>query len=56
MCHPGRLGPELRGAATRLKESREIELAALLSPKARRAIEQRGIELSNYRNEITGQA
>jgi chitin disaccharide deacetylase len=49
MCHPGRLGPELRTAATRLKESREIELAALLSPETRRVIEQRGIELCNYR-------
>jgi len=49
MCHPGWLGPELRGAATRLKESREIELAALLSPHTRSAIERRGIELINYR-------
>jgi predicted glycoside hydrolase/deacetylase ChbG (UPF0249 family) len=48
MCHPGRLGAELRGAATRLKESREIELTALLSPETRRIIEQRGIELVNY--------
>jgi predicted glycoside hydrolase/deacetylase ChbG (UPF0249 family) len=48
MCHPGRLGPELRDAATRLKESREIELAALVSPETRRLIEQRGIELVNY--------
>jgi predicted glycoside hydrolase/deacetylase ChbG (UPF0249 family) len=49
MCHPGRSGPELRGAATRLKESRQVELAALLSPRTRRVIEQRGIELLNYR-------
>jgi predicted glycoside hydrolase/deacetylase ChbG (UPF0249 family) len=49
MCHPGRLGPELRAAATRLKESREIELAALVSPETRRTIERRGIELTNYR-------
>lgn len=49
MCHPGRLGPELRNAATRLKESREIELAALLSPRTRQVIEQRGIQLMNYR-------
>jgi len=40
----------LRVAATRLKESREIELAALLSPEARRVIEQRGIELCGYRD------
>ena len=48
MCHPGFLGPELRAAATRLKESRKIELAALLSPGIRRIIEQRGIELVNF--------
>ena len=50
MCHPGRLGPELQIAPTRLKKSREIELAALLSPDIRRMIEQRGIQLVNYRN------
>ena len=49
MCHPGQLGPELTGATTRLKQSREIELAALLSPQTRRIIEQRGIQLVNYR-------
>jgi predicted glycoside hydrolase/deacetylase ChbG (UPF0249 family) len=53
MCHPGRLGPELRGAETRLKESRELELAALLSPRARSVMEQRGIELLNYRQAST---
>ena len=50
MCHPGKLGPELRAARTRLKESREIELAALTSPEARRMIERRGIELVSYRD------
>ena len=49
MCHPGLLGPELRAAATRLKESRETELAALLSPETRAVIERRGIQLLNYR-------
>jgi predicted glycoside hydrolase/deacetylase ChbG (UPF0249 family) len=53
MCHPGKLGPELRNAATRLKECRAIELAALLSPDTRRVIEQRGIQLVNYR-QVTG--
>jgi predicted glycoside hydrolase/deacetylase ChbG (UPF0249 family) len=48
MCHPGKLGPELRAAATRLKESREMELAALVSPAVRAVIERRGIELVNY--------
>jgi predicted glycoside hydrolase/deacetylase ChbG (UPF0249 family) len=49
MCHPGKLGPGLRMAATRLKESREIELAALVSREVRSVIERRGIELVNYR-------
>jgi len=48
MCHPGTLGPELRGAATRLKESRAIELAALTSGEVRAAIARRGIALGNY--------
>jgi chitin disaccharide deacetylase len=49
MCHPGKLGPELRAAKTRLKESREIELAALVSSEVRSAIERCGIQLVNYR-------
>jgi predicted glycoside hydrolase/deacetylase ChbG (UPF0249 family) len=48
MCHPGKLGPELRAATTRLKESREIELAALVSREAREVIERRGIKLVDY--------
>jgi chitin disaccharide deacetylase len=50
MSHPGRLGPELEAAPTRLKKSREIELAALCSPDARRTIERRGIRLIRYRD------
>jgi predicted glycoside hydrolase/deacetylase ChbG (UPF0249 family) len=49
MCHPGQLGPELQSAKTRLKKSREIELAALISPQIRTLIEQHGIRLTNYR-------
>jgi predicted glycoside hydrolase/deacetylase ChbG (UPF0249 family) len=49
MCHPGKCGPELQAAATRLKDSRAIELAALTSPEVRQAIERRGIVLTNYR-------
>jgi len=49
MCHPGRLGEELRNAKTRLKESREVELRALTSAAARAVIERRGIALTNYR-------
>jgi chitin disaccharide deacetylase len=49
MCHPGKLGPELAAAKTRLKESRAIELAALTSAGVRAVIERRAIELVNYR-------
>lgn len=48
MCHPGRCSEALRGAATRLKESRERELEALVSDEVRQAIERNGIELVNY--------
>jgi predicted glycoside hydrolase/deacetylase ChbG (UPF0249 family) len=48
MCHPGHCGEALRGAHTRLKESREHELAALLAPETRAALERHGIELVNY--------
>jgi len=49
MCHPGRCGEALRNAPTRLKESREAELAALTAAEVREAVERAGIELVNYR-------
>jgi predicted glycoside hydrolase/deacetylase ChbG (UPF0249 family) len=49
MCHPGKCGPALRQARTRLKESREAELQALVSGEARREIDRSGIELVSYR-------
>lgn len=49
MCHPGKMSAELQTAATRLKESRERELAALTSPGVRSVVERRGIALVNYR-------
>lgn len=48
MCHPGYCGEELRGAPTRLKESRERELEALISPQVRRAVEEREILLTPF--------
>jgi len=50
MCHPGRCGPALRAARTRLKESREHELAALVAPEVRQALDRNGIDLVNYRS------
>jgi predicted glycoside hydrolase/deacetylase ChbG (UPF0249 family) len=49
MCHPGRCGAALRNAATRLKESREEELLALISPEARQALARAHVRLVNYR-------
>jgi predicted glycoside hydrolase/deacetylase ChbG (UPF0249 family) len=48
MCHPGRCGPALREARTRLKESREEELKALTAPEVRDALTRHGIELVDY--------
>ena len=48
MCHPGHCGEALRSAPTRLKESREHELQALLAPETRAAVERNGIELVPY--------
>ena len=49
MCHPGKCTVELQAARTRLKESREEELAALTAPETRQAIEESRVELVNYR-------
>jgi len=49
MVHPGRCGAALRAARTRLKESREHELEALIAPETRAAVERNGIELVSYR-------
>ncbi len=49
MCHPGRWTAELENTRTRLKQSRERELAALTAPETRQAVEESGVELLNYR-------
>lgn len=50
MCHPGRCGPELQAARTRLKQSREQELQALIAPEVRAAVRQAGVELVTFRD------
>lgn len=50
MCHPGRCGPALQAAVTRLKESREVELEALIAPEMRAALDARGVRLVRYRD------
>jgi chitin disaccharide deacetylase len=50
MCHPGRLGDDLRQARTRLKESRQRELEALTSPAVKAAVQAAGVQLTGYRH------
>jgi predicted glycoside hydrolase/deacetylase ChbG (UPF0249 family) len=50
MVHPGHCGEELRRARTRLKESREHELAALVAREVRDEVERNRIELVRYRD------
>ncbi len=49
MVHPGHCTAELQAARTRLKESRAAELAVLLAPEVRRALDDEGVTLSGYR-------
>ena len=49
MCHPGRCGPELASARTRLKASRERELEALCAPEVREALQATRAQLVSYR-------
>ena len=49
MVHPGHCTAELKAARTRLKESRAAELAALVAPEVRAALDEAGVRLSGYR-------
>jgi predicted glycoside hydrolase/deacetylase ChbG (UPF0249 family) len=49
MCHPGYCGDDLRRARTRLKDSRERELEALIAPEVRAALAEAQVELVDYR-------
>lgn len=48
MCHPGYCTEELRGARTRLKESRRQELEALTSEEVRAALDEAEVKLARY--------
>ncbi len=50
VCHPGYCDAQLQAMPTRLKRSRERELAALCDQGAARAAERAGIELVSYRD------
>ncbi|MDR3749550.1 MAG: ChbG/HpnK family deacetylase [Acidobacteriota bacterium] len=49
VCHPGYNDAELTKVQTRLRQSREQELALLISPEARDVLDRHGIELISYR-------
>jgi predicted glycoside hydrolase/deacetylase ChbG (UPF0249 family) len=49
MVHPGYCTDELRSARTRLKESREHELRALVAPSTRAALARCAVRLAAYR-------
>ena len=48
MCHPGYCTEALRHARTRLKESREHELEALVASETQAALQRNGIDLVKY--------
>ena len=48
VCHPGYNDEDLRTARTRLRESRQTELAVLTRPEARQLLSQEGIKLISY--------
>jgi len=50
VCHPGYYDSDLESAKTRLRESREVELHVLTSPRAREILAQQGVELISYRD------
>jgi predicted glycoside hydrolase/deacetylase ChbG (UPF0249 family) len=48
MCHPGFADEDLRRTATRLQESRQLELQILTDPSIRKLVATRGIRLISY--------
>lgn len=54
MCHPGFLGPELKQARTRLKESRVRELEALTSPRIRKIMAEESVRLGVFGSTDSG--
>jgi len=49
MCHPGLCDDELRAAPTRLKQERQVEMEALISPEVRALLRRNGVVLTSYR-------
>ena len=53
VCHPGYNDPELDGLKTRLRASREIELALLTSPEVKELLRREQIDLISYRDFVS---
>ena len=49
MLHPGICDADLASTGSRLQHQRQVEMEALLSPEARRAVENRAVQLITYR-------
>ena len=52
VCHPGHNDSDLQTINTRLRESREVELRVLCSPRTREILARQGVELISYRDLI----
>jgi predicted glycoside hydrolase/deacetylase ChbG (UPF0249 family) len=52
VCHPGYNDSDLQTVNTRLRESREVELGVLSSPRTREILARQGVELISYRDLI----
>jgi chitin disaccharide deacetylase len=50
VCHPGYNDNDLQSAKTRLRESREVELRVLTSPRVQQILARQGVELISYRD------
>jgi len=50
MCHPGYVDADLSVIPTRLLKQRERELQALTRPEIKRLIQERAVQLINYRD------
>jgi chitin disaccharide deacetylase len=48
MCHPGFMDEELEKSATRLQDSRQVEVATLTNPEIRNLVASQGIRLIDY--------
>jgi hopanoid biosynthesis associated protein HpnK len=49
VCHPGINDEDLERTGTRLREEREVELAALTDPDVKKEIVERGVHLMSFR-------